>query len=58
MGRKIDRIYLNKSNLLKLKDPIFDPTFYAVHHVSSNLDFSSEKMLSAIKTLEKETVKM
>ena len=40
------------SNTLKLREPIFDPTFYAVHHVSSNLDFSSEKMLKAIKTLE------
>ena len=41
------------SNLLRLKEPLFDPTFYAVHHVSSNLDFSCEKMLRAIKTLEK-----
>ena len=37
---------------MKKKDPIFDPTFYAVHHVSSNLDFSSEKMERAIKTLD------
>ena len=39
------------SNIMKLKQPIYDPTFYAVHHVSSNLDFSSEKMLKAISLL-------
>ncbi|MBR2526094.1 NAD(P)-dependent oxidoreductase [bacterium] len=31
------------------KDLVFDPTFYAVHHVSSNLDFSSDKMLKVLK---------
>ncbi len=30
----------------------FDPTYYAVHHVSSNLDFSSDKMLEVIKKYE------
>ena len=40
------------SNLFKMKNPLFDPTFYAVHHVSSNLDFSSEKMERAIAMLE------
>ena len=39
------------SNLFKLKQPMFDPTFYAVHHVSSNLDFSCEKMTEAIELL-------
>ena len=51
-GKLIGLISTVISNLLNKKDPIFDPTFYAVHHVSSNLDFSAEKMLSAIKTLE------
>lgn len=52
VGKLLGFISTTVSNLLKLKDPIFDPTFYAVHHVSSNLDFSSDKMLEAIKTLE------
>ena len=58
IGKLIGLISTTLSNILKLRDPIFDPTFYAVHHVSSNLDFSSNKMLEAIKTLEeKELVK-
>ena len=40
------------SNLLKLKTPIFDPTFYAVHHVSSNLDFSCDKMLKVLECFD------
>ncbi len=43
-GKFIGFISTTLSNLLKRKHPIFDPTFYAVHHVSSNLDFSSKKM--------------
>ncbi len=53
VGKFIGLISTILSNILKLRDPIFDPTFYAVHHVSSNLDFSSERMLKAIRTLEK-----
>jgi len=52
LGKFLGFISTTLSNLLKLRDPIYDPTFYAVHHVSSNLDFSSEKMLKAIKTLD------
>ena len=52
VGKLIGLLSTYISNLLKLRDPIFDPTFYAVHHVSSNLDFSSDRMLKAIKTLE------
>ncbi len=52
-GKLIGLISTVLSNILKLKEPIFDPTFYAVHHVSSNLDFSSDKMIEAISTLEK-----
>ena len=54
IGKLIGLISTSLSNLLKLKEPIFDPTFYAVHHVSSNLDFSSLKMQRAIKTLEEQ----
>lgn len=56
VGKLIGLISTTISNMLKLKEPIFDPTFYAVHHVSSNLDFSSEKMLEAIKTLEEKVL--
>lgn len=52
VGKLLGFISTSLSNLMNKKDPIFDPTFYAVHHVSSNLDFSSEKMQKAIKTLE------
>ena len=52
MDRKNIKIIKKMTNTLKYRDPVFDPTFYAVHHVSSNLDFSSDKMLDAIKTLE------
>ena len=55
-GKLIGFISTTISNLLKLKDPVFDPTFYAVHHVSSNLDLSSKKMEEAIKTLEEKAV--
>ena len=52
VGKLIGFISTTISNTLNLKDPIFDPTFYAVHHVSSNLDFSSDRMLDAIEMLE------
>ncbi len=52
VGKFIGFISTTISNYFKLRDPIFDPTFYAVHHVSSNLDFSSEKMQKAINTLK------
>lgn len=32
------------SNGLKLRHPIFDPSHYAVYHISSNLDFSCKKL--------------
>ena len=41
------------SNVMKLKHPVFDPTFYAVHHVSSNLDMSSAKMEEIINKYNK-----
>lgn len=50
-GKFIGLISTMCSNLIGLKRPLFDPTFYAVHHVSSNLDFSSDKMIEALKLL-------
>lgn len=52
LGKLIGFVSTTLSNLLGLKEPLFDPTFYAVHHVSSNLDFSCKKMKSAIEMLE------
>lgn len=40
------------SNCLHKKHPVFDPTFYAVHHVSSNLDFSSKKMEKVLERVQ------
>ena len=54
VGKLLGFISTGLSNALNLKDPIFDPTFYAVHHVSSNLDFSSKKMEEVISTLTSE----
>ncbi len=44
IGKFIGFISTSISNMLGYRYPIFDPTYYAVHHVSSNLDMSSEKM--------------
>ena len=49
IGKFIGFISTTISNLLKLKHPVFDPTYYAIHHVSSNLDMSSEKMNAVIE---------
>jgi nucleoside-diphosphate-sugar epimerase len=56
VGKLIGFVSTFLSNTLKLRDPLFDPTFYAVHHVSSNLDFSCDRMLEAIKMLEEKKV--
>ena len=52
VGKVIGFISITVSNALKLKHPVYDPTFYALHHVSSNLDFSSQRMLEVINLLE------
>lgn len=52
IGKIIGFVSTTLSNLLKLKEPVFDPTYYSLHHVVSNLDFNNEKMLLAIKTLD------
>lgn len=49
IGKLIGLVSTMISNFLKMKHPIFEPTYYAVHHVSSNLDFSSKKMLEVLK---------
>lgn len=52
IGKLIGFISTTVSNTLNLKEPLFDPTYYAVHHVSSNLDFSSKKMLEVFEDFE------
>ena len=48
-GKALGAVSSFLSNLLHTKQPVFDPSFYAVHHVSSNLDFSSAKMEQILK---------
>lgn len=36
------------SNILQMKSPLFDPTLYSLKHISSNLDFSCERMKDAL----------
>ncbi len=52
VGKFVGLFSTTLSNMLNLKEPIFDPTFYAVHHVSSNLDFTCDRMLDAIRMLD------
>ncbi len=57
VGKLLGRISTGLSNMLGKTDPVFDPSFYAVHHVASNLDFSCEKQGRVLKeflTLEKQ----
>lgn len=56
VGKFLGIISTTLSNLFNLRQPLFDPTFYAVHHVSSNLDFSSAKMEKALSLLENKTL--
>ncbi|MBP3821475.1 hypothetical protein J6G99_07530 [bacterium] len=51
-GKFLGLISTMISNIRGLKEPWFDPTFYAVHHVSSNLDFNCDKMEHALKMLK------
>ena len=36
------------SNLLRRTRPVFDPTFYSAHHVTSDLDFSDARLLAGL----------
>lgn len=44
VGKLIGIVSTFLSNLMNLKEPLFDPTYYAVCHMSANLDFSSAKI--------------
>lgn len=43
LGKMIGRVSTLLSNLLGRTTELFDPTFYSVHHVACNLDFSCKK---------------
>ncbi len=49
VGKILGFISTTLSNFLNLKKPLFDPTYYALYHVSSNLDFNNEKMVKILK---------
>lgn len=49
IGYILGRISTAISNCLKLKQPIFDPSLYAVYSVSNNLDFSCKKLKKILK---------
>ena len=54
VGKLLGRISTTLSNLLGRTEQLFDPSFYAVHHVASNLDLScarQQKALERYKTL-------
>ena len=48
IGKIIGFISSFLSDIFRLKKPLFDPTYYSLHHISSNLDFDNQKMLKAI----------
>ncbi len=52
IGKIIGFISMVLSNILKLNNPIFDPTYYSLHHIGSNLDFDNKKMLRALDILK------
>ena len=52
IGKIIGFISSFLSDIFKLKKPLFDPTYYSLHHISSNLDFNNQKMLKAINLAE------
>lgn len=47
-GKILGFISSTLSYLLGTKHPIFDPSYYALHHISSNLDFDNKKMLKIL----------
>ena len=49
LGKVIGYISTTLSNFLSLKNPIYEPTLYALYSVSSNLDFSSDRMQQAVE---------
>lgn len=44
LGSAMGRVVSLASDALDLEHPFLDPSYYAVHHVSSNLDFDNRRM--------------
>ncbi len=51
-GKVIGKISTILSNLLGRTTELFDPTFYSVHHVACNLDFSCQKQNDVLSKYE------
>ncbi len=49
IGKLLGRISTTLSNLLGRTEQLFDPSFYAVHHVASNLDLSCAKQQKVLE---------
>lgn len=49
VGQVIGYISTTLSNMLSLKNPLYEPTLYALYSVSSNLDFNCNRMKQAIE---------
>lgn len=55
VGKMLGRISTSLSNLLGRTEQVFDPSFYAVHHIASNLDFSCARQQKALEIYKKLT---
>lgn len=44
VGYSVGWVSTTLSNMMGMTCPLFDPSLYAAHHISSNLDFSGAKM--------------
>ena len=55
VGKLLGRISTTLSNLLGRTEQLFDPSFYAVHHVASNLDLSCARQQKALEIYKKLT---
>ncbi len=55
VGKLLGRISTTLSNLLGRTEQLFDPSFYAVHHVASNLDLSCARQQKALEVYKKLT---
>ena len=55
VGKLLGRVSTTLSNVLGRTKQVFDPSFYAVHHVASNLDFSCARQQKALEIYKKLT---
>lgn len=53
IGKLLGRISTALSNLMGRTEQLFDPSFYAAHHVASNLDFGCARQQKALEIYKK-----